>query len=298
MSYDFGVLRLIDMYHPGRSVKSYLDKPPSVGTNRIRRVRDASSRRSLGSLLGVSSGSKSANTSHLGSHLDRKRRQQGLSAALYASSTGFEDNLPKHVPKNHAPFQPNNDPVENSLNELMNNARPKKRSKLQAQRDRSSNSGGHKQRGDVGKDRSERVCEAQAPPPRPAPTPVIDLTLQDDEPPPDDEPLQEAVPQAFRYPVSDGSVQNTRFHFHATSSISSHSPGFSPGIVTPAPSAAGPPLPVGMPTVTYHWTYPGLSIPSLDMQLGPPILRPTDCRHVRRTLLSQRYRSQRAQVDL
>ncbi|RMZ33406.1 hypothetical protein D0859_02452 [Hortaea werneckii] len=246
------------------------------------------SQRSLGSLLGVSSGSKSANTSHLGSHLDRKRRQQGLSAALYASSTGFEDNLPKHVPKNHAPFQPNNDPVENSLNELMNNARPKKRSKLQAQRDRSSNSGGHKQRGDVGKDRSERVCEAQAPPPRPAPTPVIDLTLQDDEPPPDDEPLQEAVPQAFRYPVSDGSVQNTRSSstshsaeamtglqgftsmppvpyqaIHQVPSGTQPAPstsryvGFSPGIVTPAPSAAGPPLPVGMPTVTYHWTYPG-----------------------------------------
>ncbi|KAI7497886.1 hypothetical protein KC367_g5571 [Hortaea werneckii] len=246
-----------------------------------------SSQRSLGSLFGVGGGSKIANTSHLGSPFDRKRRQQGLSAALYASSTGFEDDVPKQVPKSHASLQPNNEPVENSLNELMNNARPKKRPKLQAQRNRSSNSGGHKQRDDVGKDLTERACEAQAPPSRTTPTAVIDLTLQDDGPPPDDEPLQEAVPRASQYPASDGSVQRTYGSFtnhsaeaatglqgftttppvpyqaiHQVPSGTQPAPstsryvGFSPGIVTPAPSAASPPLPTGMPIVTYHWTYP------------------------------------------
>ncbi|KAI7216829.1 hypothetical protein KC333_g4599 [Hortaea werneckii] len=245
------------------------------------------SQRSLES-LGVHGGSRSTNISHPGSHLDRKRRQQGLRTALYASSTGFEDDVPKQVPKDYGPVQPNNEPLESSLNELMNNARPKKRPKLQAQRDRSSNSGDRTQRDDVGKILTQRAPATQAPPPRTAPTAVIDLTLQDDEPPPDDEPLQEAVPRAFRHPASDDSVQK------APSSLEGHTAqpaagfqgfatmppvsnpaihqipsgtqpapstsryvGFSPGIVTPALPAASPPVPTGMPIVAYHWSYPG-----------------------------------------
>ncbi|GAB1731855.1 hypothetical protein NU195Hw_Modified_344t1 [Hortaea werneckii] len=246
------------------------------------------SQRSLESLLGVGSRSRNANTSHLGSHLDRKRRQQGLSAALYSSSTGFEDDLPKPVSNTHAPFQPNNEPAENSLNELMNNARPKKRPKLQAQRDRSSKSGDYKRRDGVDKNLTQQPSATQAPSPKGASPAVIDLTLQDDGPPQDDELLQEDVPRAFRNPVSDGSVQKTpdsltshstqpAFGFHGFSTMpplpnaaihqvpsgtqpapsTSRYVGFSPGIVTPAPSAASPPLLAGMPTVTYHWTYPG-----------------------------------------
>ncbi|KAI6908350.1 hypothetical protein KC318_g4784 [Hortaea werneckii] len=245
------------------------------------------SQRSLES-LGVHGGARNANTTHQGSHIDRKRRQQGLSAALYASSTGFEDDVPKHVSKNYAPVQPNNEPMETSLNELMNNARPKKRPKLQAKKDRSSNSGDHKQRDDVGKNLSQRASAAQAPTTRPAPAAVIDLTLQDDESPPDDEPLQEAVPQAFRYPASDGSVQKApsslKGHtaqpaagfqgfatmppvpnpaIHQVPSGTQPAPstsryvGFSPSIVTPALPAASPPVPTGMPIVAYHWSYPG-----------------------------------------
>ncbi|KAI7543496.1 hypothetical protein KC331_g7369 [Hortaea werneckii] len=246
-----------------------------------------SSQRSLES-LGVRGGPREANTSHLGSQLDRKRRQQGLSAALYASSIGFEDDVPKHVSKNYASTQPNNEPVETSLNELMNNARPIKRPKLQAQRDRSSNSSDHKQRDDVGKPLTQRASATQAPPPRPAPSVVIDLTLQDDEPPPDDEPLQEAVPQASQYPAPDGSsAQKTR------SSLTNHSTqpapgsqafptmppvpnpavhqvpsgtqpapstsryvGFSPGIVTSGLSAFSPSRQTNMPTVASHESYP------------------------------------------
>ncbi|RMY52184.1 hypothetical protein D0865_05931 [Hortaea werneckii] len=238
------------------------------------------SQRSLES-LGVHGGSRNTNTSHPGSHLDRKRRQEGLRTTLYASSTGFEDDVPKHVPKDYGSVQPSNEPVESSLNELMNNARPKKRPKLQAQRDRSSNSGDHTQRDD-------RASATQAPPPRTAPTAVIDLTLQDDEPPPDDEPPQEAIPRAFRHPASDGSVQKApgslKGHtaqpaagfqgfatmppvsnpvIHQVPSGTQPAPstsryvGFSPGIVTPAMPAASPPVPTGMPIAAYHWSYPG-----------------------------------------
>ena len=245
------------------------------------------SQRSLES-LGVHGGSRNTNTSHPGSHLDRKRRQEGLRTTLYASSTGFEDDVPKHVPKDYGSVQPSNEPVESSLNELMNNARPKKRPKLQAQRDRSSNSGDHTQRDDVGKILTQRASATQAPPPRTAPTAVIDLTLQDDEPPPDDEPPQEAIPRAFRHPASDGSVQKApgslKGHtaqpaagfqgfatmppvsnpvIHQVPSGTQPAPstsryvGFSPGIVTPAMPAASPPVPTGMPIAAYHWSYPG-----------------------------------------